>query len=67
MNASMARSFADNITVTFNSNNVLNHPTFPGWNNQFNPTLSNGGQFGILNSPAAGSMRTVVATLRWTF
>ena len=66
MIASMQRSFADNkISVRFDSTNVLNHPTYSSWNTTFNPKLADGGQFGIVNPP--GGMRTLVATLRWTF
>ena len=65
LNGSMARSFADRITATFSANNALNHPTYSSWNATFNPNLADGGQFGIRNPP--GGMRTVQATLRWTF
>jgi hypothetical protein len=67
MNGSMARSFADKYTVTFNASNLLNHPIFAGWSNSFNPLLLNGGAFGQLLPPAQGSMRSISATIRWTF
>jgi hypothetical protein len=71
MNGSMARSFKDKYTVTFNATNVLNHPTFSNPYSTFNPVTSptmglvNYGKFGELLSP--GGMRTITATFRWTF
>jgi hypothetical protein len=65
MNGTMARSFQDKYTVTFAATNVLNHPTYTGWNSTFNPNLANGGPFGELLPP--GGMRTISATFRWTF
>jgi hypothetical protein len=60
MNASMQRSFADNIDVRFDSTNTLNHPTYTSWN-----TTWNSGLFGVANPP--GAMRVIQATLRWRF
>jgi hypothetical protein len=66
MNGSMQRSFSDHINIRFDATNVLNHPTFPGWNTTFNPNLSGGGSlFGTRTSP--GQMRVIQATVRWTF
>ena len=64
-NMQAARSFAEHLTATFNSSNVLNHPVFTGVNRTFNPNLLNGGSFGTFQAPSG--MRVITATLRWTF
>jgi hypothetical protein len=63
MIGSAARSFADNITVTVNATNILNHPVVTSYYNTISPTLVS--NFGEINN--IGSMRTIQATLRWTF
>jgi hypothetical protein len=60
LNASMARSFAEKFDLRFDSNNVLNHVTFPSWG-----TSISSSQFGLPSS--ANGMRTVQATVRWRF
>jgi len=60
LNASLARSFGDNIDLRLDSTNALNHVTFPSWN-----TAVTSAQFGLPGS--AGRMRTVQATLRVRF
>jgi hypothetical protein len=62
MIGSAARSFADHITATFNASNILNHPTFGAWSHTWDPT---GGLFGVRGGP--GAMRSITATLRWSF
>jgi hypothetical protein len=60
MNASLARTFAENLDLRFDSTNVLNHVTYPSWN-----TVVSSSQFGLPAS--ANAMRNVQATLRWRF
>jgi hypothetical protein len=66
MGGSMQRSFSDHVNIRFDATNILNHPTFTGWNTTYNPNQLNGGSlFGTLNPP--GGMRVIQATVRWTF
>lgn len=64
LNASLARSFRFNEKVSMDfrvdSNNVLNHATFPGWN-----TSLNSAQFGLPAS--ANAMRSIVPSIRLRF
>jgi hypothetical protein len=60
MNASLGRTFAENLDFRFDSTNVLNRVTYPSWN-----TVLGSAQFGL---PAtANAMRSLQATLRWRF
>jgi hypothetical protein len=60
LNASLGRTFADNLDLRIDSTNALNHVTYPNWN-----TTVTSSQFGL---PAtANAMRSVQATLRWRF
>jgi hypothetical protein len=65
LNASMQRSFSDNIDVRLDSTNALNHPNYGSWNTTWSPGLAGGGLFGVANPP--GAMRVVQATFRWRF
>lgn len=64
LNASMARTFRLNdrwsLDVRVDSNNLLNHVTFPSWN-----TTINSLQFGL--PMTANAMRTMQSTLRLRF
>ena len=60
MNASMARTFAENLDLRFDATNALNHVTYPSWN-----TVVISSQFGL--PVAANAMRSLQATLRWRF
>ncbi len=60
LNAALARTFAENLDLRFDSTNVLNHVTYTSWNTSI---LS--GQFGLPVS--ANAMRSLQATLRWRF
>ncbi|MEO8597057.1 MAG: TonB-dependent receptor [Candidatus Solibacter sp.] len=60
LNASLGRTFAENLDLRFDSTNVLNRVTYPGWN-----TVVNGAQFGLPNT--ANQMRNLQGTLRWRF
>jgi hypothetical protein len=59
-NASMARTFAENLDLRFDATNVLNHVTYPSWN-----TVVSSSQFGL--PITANAMRSLQATLRWRF
>ncbi len=60
MNASLGRTFAENLDFRFDATNVLNHVTYPSWN-----TVVNSTQFGL--PMTANPMRSLQATLRWRF
>jgi hypothetical protein len=60
MNASMARTFHENLDLRLDSTNALNHVTFANWN-----AVASSSQFGLPGS--ANAMRSVQATLRWRF
>jgi hypothetical protein len=60
MNASLGRTFADNLDLRFDSTNALNHVTYPSWN-----TVVSSSQFGL--PVTANAMRSLQATLRWRF
>src|ERR1017187_9261954 len=60
MNASLARTFAENLDLRFDSTNALNHVTYPSWN-----TVVSNSQFGLPST--ANAMRNLQATLRWRF
>jgi hypothetical protein len=60
MNASLGRTFAENLDFRFDATNVLNHPTYPSWN-----TVVSSAQFGL--PMTANPMRSLQATLRWRF
>jgi hypothetical protein len=62
LNGSMARSFSDHISVVFNSTNLLNHPTFSGWNTAWSPSSP---LFGTVSG--VSGMRVIQAYVRWTF
>jgi trimeric autotransporter adhesin len=58
MNASMARTFHENLDLRLDATNALNHVTFSSWN-----AVASSSQFGLPS--AANNMRSVQATLRW--
>ena len=60
LNASLGRTFAENLDLRFDSTNVLNHVTYPSWN-----TVVTNSQFGLPST--ANAMRNLQATLRWRF
>ena len=60
MNASLGRTFAENLDFRFDSTNVLNQVTYPSWN-----TVISSAQFGL--PVTANAMRSLQATLRWRF
>jgi len=60
LNASLARTFADNLDLRFDSTNALNHVAYPSWN-----TVVSSSQFGLPST--ANAMRSLQATLRWRF
>ena len=60
LNASLGRTFAENLDLRFDSTNVLNHVTYPSWN-----TVVTNSQFGLPST--ANAMRSLQATLRWRF
>jgi trimeric autotransporter adhesin len=60
MNASLGRTFAENLDFRFDSTNPLNHVTYPNWN-----TVVTSSQFGL--PVTANAMRSLQATLRWRF
>ena len=60
MNASMSRTFHENLDLRLDTTNALNHVTFTSWN-----AVASNSQFGL--PTAANSMRSVQATLRWRF
>jgi len=60
-NASMARTFAENLDLRIDSTNVLNHVTYAAWNT----VVNNEKLFGLPTT--ANQMRTVQATVRWRF
>jgi hypothetical protein len=60
MNASLGRTFAENLDLRFDGTNVLNHVTYPSWN-----TVVGNSQFGLPST--ANAMRSLQATLRWRF
>ncbi len=60
LNASLGRTFADNLDLRFDSTNTLNHVTYTSWN-----TAVISSQFGL--PVAANAMRSLQATLRWRF
>jgi hypothetical protein len=60
LNASLGRTFADNLDLRIDSTNALNHVTYPSWN-----TTVTSAQFGLPST--ANAMRSVQATLRWRF
>jgi trimeric autotransporter adhesin len=60
LNASMGRTFAENLDLRFDSTNALNHVTYPSWN-----TVVSSSQFGL--PVTANAMRSLQATLRWRF
>jgi trimeric autotransporter adhesin len=59
-NASLGRTFAENLDFRFDSANILNHVTYPSWN-----TVVSSSQFGLPTT--ANAMRSLQATLRWRF
>ncbi len=60
LNASLGRTFAENLDFRFDSTNPLNHVTYPNWN-----TVVTSSQFGLPST--ANAMRSLQATLRWRF
>jgi len=60
INASLSRTFAENLDLRFDSTNPLNHVTYPSWS-----TVVTSSQFGMPSS--ANAMRNLQATLRWRF
>jgi hypothetical protein len=60
LNASLGRTFAENLDLRFDSTNALNHVTYPSWN-----TVVSSSQFGL--PVTANAMRSLQATLRWRF
>jgi len=60
LNASLGRTFADNLDLRIDSTDALNHVTYPSWN-----TTVTSSQFGLPST--ANAMRSVQATLRWRF
>jgi len=60
LNASLGRTFAENLDLRFDSTNTLNHVTYPSWN-----TAVLSSQFGLPST--ANAMRSLQATLRWRF
>jgi hypothetical protein len=60
LNASLGRTFAENLDFRFDSTNALNHVTYPSWN-----TVVSSSQFGL--PITANAMRSLQATLRWRF
>jgi hypothetical protein len=60
LNASLGRTFAENLDLRFDSTNMLNHVTYPSWN-----TAVLSSQFGLPST--ANAMRSLQATLRWRF
>jgi hypothetical protein len=60
LNASMGRTFAENLDLRFDATNVLNHVTYPSW-----ITVVANSQFGLPST--ANAMRSLQATLRWRF
>jgi hypothetical protein len=60
LNASLGRTFAENLDFRFDSTNPLNHVTYPNWN-----TVVSSSQFGLPST--ANAMRSLQATLRWRF
>lgn len=60
MNASMARTFQENLDIRLDAQNALNHVTFPSYN-----VIIGSPQFGLPTQ--ANSMRTVQLTVRWRF
>ena len=60
VNASLGRTFAENLDLRFDGTNVLNHVTYPSWN-----TVVGSSQFGLPST--ANAMRSLQATLRWRF
>jgi hypothetical protein len=60
LNASMSRTFHENLDLRLDSTNALNHVTFTNWN-----AVASSSQFGL--PTAANNMRSVQATLRWRF
>jgi hypothetical protein len=63
MIGSAARSFADNISLTVNASNILNHPVVTSYYSTVNPAILT--NFGEISN--IGAMRSITATLRWTF
>jgi len=60
LNASLGRTFAENLDLRFDATNALNHVTYPSWN-----TVVSSSQFGL--PVTANAMRSLQATLRWRF
>jgi hypothetical protein len=60
LNASMARTFHENLDLRLDSTNAINHVTFTNWN-----AVVSSSQFGL--PVAANNMRSVQCTLRWRF
>jgi hypothetical protein len=60
LNASLGRTFAENLDFRFDATNALNHVTYPSWN-----TVWSSAQFGL--PMTANAMRSLQATLRWRF
>jgi hypothetical protein len=60
LDASLGRTFLENLDLRFDSTNTLNHVTYPSWN-----TVVNSAQFGLPST--ANAMRSMQATLRWRF
>jgi hypothetical protein len=60
LNASLGRTFLENLDLRFDSTNTLNHVTYPSWN-----TAVSSSQFGLPST--ANAMRSMQATLRWRF
>jgi hypothetical protein len=60
LNASLGRTFAENLDLRFDATNVLNHVTYPSW-----IAVVASSQFGLPST--ANAMRSLQATLRWRF
>ncbi len=60
LNASMQRTFEDNLDLRLDATNALNHVSFPSY-----IVNASSRQFGLAGQPSG--MRSVVLTLRWRF
>ncbi len=60
MNASLQRTFEDNLDLRLDANNALNHVSFPSY-----IVNASSSQFGLAGQPS--NMRSVMLTLRWRF
>ena len=60
LNASLGRTFLEDLDLRFDATNALNHVTYPSWN-----AVVSSSQFGL--PVTANAMRSLQATLRWRF